>query len=279
MTTTLAAFARRIVESDDLAEKLAPPPRDLPDTDRDTGPPPPSPGRPEGLMIVSAKEARVPPLEGWGDLAQRRRILHALANHELQATELFARALVAFPDAPTEMRREILETLRDEQVHTRLYLHRLRELGAEFGDYPVSGLFWHRIIETTTIEQFLCALSLTFENANLDHAPEIAAMARKHGDEESARILDRVAKDEERHVALGARWIGATAQDGESLWESYRRHLYWPLHPGRARGTVFQRDSRLRAGLDQHFVEKLALAADNVPEEARRHRPRNEENR
>ena len=273
---TLSAFARRIVESDDLAEKLAPPPRDLTDEGRDTGPPPDAPGRPPELRIVTAKEARVPPLSGWGDLAQRRRILHALANHELQATELFARALVAYPEAPSELRQEILVTLRDEQVHTRLYLHRLRELGASFGDYPVSGLFWHRIVETTTIEQFLCALSLTFENANLDHAPEIAAAAREHGDEESARILDRVAADEERHVALGARWIGASAQPGEGLWEAYQRHLYWPLHPGRARGTVFQRDSRIRAGLDQQFVENLARAADEVPMGSRRHRPREE---
>jgi uncharacterized ferritin-like protein (DUF455 family) len=250
---TVQEFCLRLIQGETLEEKLAPPPRDLPDVARGDGSVPEAPGRPATLRIVPGREARVPPLAGWGDLDQRVRIIHALANHELQATELFARALVQFPDAPGPLRQELLRTLAEEQVHTRLYVRRLEALGGAFGDHPVSGLFWNRLRETRTIAEFLCALSLTFENANLDHAPEIAATARLHGDEETARILDRVAKDEERHVD--------------------RRQLFWPLHPGRARGEAFQTEARRRAGLDPEFIENLRAAESEVPESERQRRP------
>ena len=267
---TVREFALRVIESESLEEKLKPPPRDLPDEDRGNGDAPDHPGRPSNLKIVPGHEAKVPRLGGWADPIQRNRILHALANHELQATELFARALVSYPDAPPELRSELLQTLREEQVHTKLYLHRLVSFGGEFGEFPVSGLFWNRILETRTISEFLCALSLTFENANLDHAPEIAATARAHGDEETAKILDQVAKDEVRHVALGAKWVRAFAEEGESIWDAYRRQTYWPLHAGRARGVEFHPEPRRAAGLDEDFIRGLAETTRDVPTAHRR---------
>ena len=59
-----------------------------------------APGRPANLGIVPVKRGIVPPVAGMHDPAQRARILHALANHELQAIELFAWALLhEQPDA------------------------------------------------------------------------------------------------------------------------------------------------------------------------------------
>ncbi len=270
--TTVRAFALRVIESESLDAKLQPPRGELLDLDRGDGGAPDHPGRPPNLRIVPPGTAKVPPLDGWPDPRQRIRILHALANHELQATELFARALLSFPDAPDELRAELLQTLKEEQVHTKLYVHRLVSLGCEFGEHPVSGMFWNRILETRTVSEFLCALSLTFENANLDHAPAIAAVARAHGDEETARILDRVAKDEVRHVALGLRWVRAFALEGESVWSAYQRQTYWPLHPGRARGVEFHPEARRAAGLDDEFIEGLRGASRVVPDEERRMR-------
>src|SRR5262245_55942813 len=96
----LRAYAEAVVRGPALADKLAPPPADL--TDRAPGSPLrlDAPGRTAELAIVAARGARVPPIAGMRDPAQRARILHALWNHELQAVELFAWALLAFPAAP-----------------------------------------------------------------------------------------------------------------------------------------------------------------------------------
>ena len=110
----------------------------------------------------------MPPPAAWPDVAQRVRILHALANHELQAAELFAWALLAFPDAPAALRRGWLGILAEEQRHCRLYIARVEASGAHFGDFPVSGHFWRKAAAIRTPFEFVCAMGLTFENANLD---------------------------------------------------------------------------------------------------------------
>src|SRR5262245_47568837 len=99
-TVTARAFADRLITSDRLADKLAPPPDGL--VLEDDGPAQrlAAPGRPAALAIVPGRQAHVPPLAGMRDRSQRARIIHALANHELQAIELFAWALLAYPDAP-----------------------------------------------------------------------------------------------------------------------------------------------------------------------------------
>lgn len=257
---TLRDFAERVVLSPEIGKKLEPPPRDLASRDHDRGDgfAPSTPGRPPELAIVHGRDAKVPSLDGFPDPEQRRRIIHALANHELQAAELFARAILAFPDAPAELRRDWLGVLREEQVHTRLHIARLAALGGRFGERPVSGLFWRRVSGARTPAEFICAMSLTFENANLDHAPAVAAAARRHGDETTARVLDRIAADEVGHVALGRRWLARLASPGESLWGAYRRHLLPPLHPGRARGPEFRAEARRAAGLDEEFIAGLA---------------------
>src|SRR5690606_12474990 len=114
LMTAARDYARGIVLADTLAGKLVPPPADL--VLEDAGPPLviTAPGRPENLAIVPGRAARVPPIAGMRDPAQRARILHALANHELQAIELFAWALLAYPDAPIAFRRGVVAILADE---------------------------------------------------------------------------------------------------------------------------------------------------------------------
>ncbi len=256
----LRDYAFRIVAGDSLAEKLAPPPGPLEDDDPTPSYCPRAPGRPASLAILPARRVKVPPLRGMCDARQRPRILHAFANHELQAVELFAWALLAFPAAPRAFRRGLLRILGDEQRHTRLYCRRLAALGVELGRFGVSGYFWRKIQQVTEPVEFICAMSLTFENANLDHSIEYARAAREAGDHASALLFDRVHRDEIRHVAFGWRWLRRLKRDGRGMWDSYLENLHWPLGPARARGARFHPDGRVRAGLDSEFVRALELS-------------------
>jgi uncharacterized ferritin-like protein (DUF455 family) len=265
----LSTFALRVVTTPDLAVKLAPP--EAPLTDEAPGPPRrlDAPARPPGLEIRPGREVKVPPLEGMGDPHQRARILHALANHELQAAELFAWALLAFADAPADFRAGLARILDDEQRHTRMYIARIEACGQRFGDFPVSGYFWNKVDEIRTPLHFVSAMSLTFENANLDHTVDTAAAARDAGDEKTARVIEAIGRDEEDHVRFGWTWLQRFQAPDADPWETWTAHLAWPLRPIRARGKTFNIEGRRRAGLDEAFIERLRRAE---PEEGTRGR-------
>ncbi len=250
-------FAIRVISSEELDDKLTTPTEPL--TDDDPGEPLllEGPSRPPALCIQPGSKTRVPSIEGFHDPQQRRRILHSYANHELQATELFAWALLAFPTAPAEFRRGILQILYEEQRHTRLYIGRLRSHGGEFGDFPVSGYFWSKARTISTPIQFVCAMSLTFEGANLDHAVDSAAIMRKAGDEKSALAVEQIHDDEVGHVYFGWKWLEQLKEPEQTMWDAYCANVTWPLRPALAKGKTFHRDSRLAAGLDEEFIRLL----------------------
>ncbi len=257
----LREFALRIVSTDNLEEKLSPPPAGMTDRDPGTALRIESPGRPAELRIVPARDGRVPSIEGLHDPRQRRHIIHSFANHELQAAELFAWAILAFPEAPPEFRQGLLAILDDEQRHTRMYIARLSEWDLRLGAFPVTGYDWNKVGAITTPLRFVCAMSLTFENANLDYTLDYAGAAERIGDRKTARLLRQVHLDEIEHVRFGWEWLQRLKEDGVPAWEAYRRNVTWPLRPALATGATFHPESRAAAGLDPEAIRGLEEAA------------------
>ena len=214
---------------------------------------------------MSSRHVKVPPIEGMKDRAQRARILHALANHELQAIELFAWALLAYPNTPVAFRRGLVAILVDEQRHLQLYIDRLTAHGVAFGDYPVTGHFWNKLDHLTTPLEFVCAMGLTFENANLDFAGDYATAARACGDEATAAALERVHADEIAHVHFGWVWMRRLAGEGANAWQTYLANVKFPLGANRARGARFDREARERAGFDDEFIAQLEATSPTRP--------------
>lgn len=249
-------WAEAVVRGTTLADKLAAPPdEDVRGDELRVA----SPGRPARLAIVAGRAARVPPIAGMRDPAQRARILHALANHELQAIELFAWALLAYPDAPAQFRRGLAAIVVEEQRHFGLYVDRLNAHGVAFGDHPVTGHFWNKLEQLVSPIEFVCAMGLTFENANLDFAGEYARAARACGDDATAAALDQVHADEIKHVHFGYVWLRRFAPETAPL-DAYLAHVQFPLGPRRARGATFDREARERAGFDAAFIDALAAS-------------------
>lgn len=253
----LREFAEKIVCSEGLAEKLTPPSCAPTDEDPGNARRMDGPGRVSTLRICPARDNRVPSIEGMQDPKQRAKIVHAFANHELQAVELFAWALLAFPDAPSEFRRGLLTILLDEQRHTRMYLARLADWGMSLGEYPLTGYFWNKVPGFHSPLRFICAMSLTFENANLDHTVNYSEAARSIGDPKTATIIEQVHKDEIRHVRFGWRWLHEFKEDDLDAWEAYCDNVTWPLRAALARSDPFHREGRREAGIDHDFIERL----------------------
>src|SRR5215475_8917796 len=197
----LRDFAERVLFATTLEEKLQSP-ADV--TDDSPGSPlltPSAPGRPAELRFKpqTSGKADFPGVHHLEREQERGRLLHFFANHELLATELMALVLLRFPEAPPAFRRGVLQTLKDEQQHTRLYLQRMRECGVRFGELPVSGFFWRAISGMQSPMDYVAGLSLTFEQANLDFARYFAKAFTAIGDAASARLLERIYRDEIGH--------------------------------------------------------------------------------
>jgi len=166
----LRDFAEQVLFATTLDEKLQAP-ADV--TDDRPGSPmlaPQAPGRPAELRFKppGSGKADFPGVHRLEQEHERGRLLHFFANHELLATELMALALLRFPNAPAAFRRDVWQTLKDEQLHTRLYVQRMRQCGIQFGEMPVSGYFWRSVSQMESPLDYVAGLCLTFEQANLD---------------------------------------------------------------------------------------------------------------
>ncbi len=255
----LREFAERVLFATTLEEKLQ-----CPDqiTDERPGPAlvtPPAPGRPGELQFKphGTGRAEFPGLHHLEKARERGRLLHFFANHELLATELMALVLLKFPDAPAAFRKGVLQTLKDEQDHTRLYVERMKACGIRFGELPVSGYFWRCVAPMENPIDYVAGLCLTFEQANLDFARHFARGFEKVGDADTARLLEKIYRDEIGHVAYGLKWFRRWKNPNETDWEAFCRTLRFPLSPQRAKGFSLNVEGRRAAGFDPQFIAEL----------------------
>lgn len=254
----LRELADRVLLSGVIAEKLRPAEGEL--TDREPGPVEriTVPARPVELKFCGRKET--PPMPHPDTLVDpRKRAIahHIMANHELQALEVMAFVLRAFPDAPGEFRIGLARVMADEQRHTRMHIERLTKLGMQFGDNRVNGYFWKKAQEFESVLDYVAGLPLTFEGRNLDHTLEFEEWFERAGDPISAGIMRAIHRDEIQHVAFGLHWLRALKPVEQTDWEAYEAHLKWPLRPEKSRGKTFHRAPRLEAGMTEEFVERL----------------------
>ncbi len=255
----LRDFAERILLSESLDEKLTRAAK--PWTDKQPGDAwrPVQPARSAELQFAARRTAPTMPKPGaFHDAKKRALAHHIMANHELQALEVMAWVLVAFPDAPSEFRRGMIDVMLDEQRHTRLHIDRAAALGLRFGELPVNCYIWQKAQQFECVLDYLAGLPLVFEGANLDHTLEFATLFDQAGDDRSAAILRAIHHDEIHHVAFGLDWLRKLKLPEQSDWEAFQSHLKWPLRAEKARGEIFQREARRAAGMSDEFIEQLA---------------------
>lgn len=256
-------FALQILLSNDLSVKLNLKQDELTDDNPGDAVRIEVPGRPPGLEFAPRRAAPKLPAPGALEDPLKRGVTHhILANHELQALEVMAWILLAFPDAPTEFRRGVVHIMADEQRHTRMHSERAAKLGVTFGTRPVNCYIWKKAMDFESVLDYLAGLPLLFEGRNLDHTLELEAAFQKVGDERSARIMRGIHDDEIEHVRFGLDWLRKLKPSQMSDWDAFEKHLHWPLRPVKARGEDFQREARLAAGMSEEFVDRLEQLTD-----------------
>lgn len=149
---------------------------------------------------------QMPPRPGLSRREGQARLLHDLANIELQALELCYRSWSEYPEAPAEFREELLGILREEAGHLKLCLEGLRELGFDWGTWPVHPALWLAVSSEDSLIDRILIVHRYLEGNGLDagHILErrLAGVPRGvvHG------IVEKIAADELAHVRFGTRW-------------------------------------------------------------------------
>ncbi len=230
-------FAERVLCQRELSVKLTAP--DGPVTDAGPGPAVrlEQPTRSDDLQFAPRRAAPQMPAPGaFADPLKRAVAHHIMANHELQALEVMAWMLLAFPESPPEFRRGLVQVMQDEQRHTRMHAERAQVLGVRFGKLPVNCYIWTKAMAFQSELDYLAGLPLVFEGRNLDHTLEFADTFAAAGDERSAALMRVIHRDEIGHVAFGIEWLRRLKPAGQTDWDAFVSHLHWPLRgegPGR----------------------------------------------
>jgi uncharacterized ferritin-like protein (DUF455 family) len=198
------------------------------------------PVRPDGWKIIpdpdqySEKENRFDDPEG------KRRLIHDLIDGEIVSIERLGKMLAEFSDElPWEMRFQISKQVWDESRHAQALIRRLRELGRKPGMYPVNYWAWEVDVNRPDPLERLAISNVTFESEACKYMKNWIDVARRTGDNESARLIEFILADEITHVQLGKRWIQKLTEGDP---ERRTRVLEYPkkvLESRRPRGIKF----------------------------------------
>ncbi len=215
----------------------------------------------EEKISFSDKKSKIPRLEHLNSEINRAISIHHFANHELMAIELFAWALLKFPNMDDKTKLDTLKTISEEQKHFLMYKKRMNELGLDFGDRPLNQIFWKYTKYMTSFEKFTSILSISFEGANLDFSLVYEKAFENYGDKKSANIMNQVFKDEIKHVKRGLNFLESKKKN-ISFWEYYNSLIEHPFTPRRAKGFFYIPETRRKVGFEEDFIFQLGEYKD-----------------
>jgi uncharacterized ferritin-like protein (DUF455 family) len=215
---------------------------------------PARPARPELLP-----PAQMPKRRRGGSERGRIALLHALAHIEFVAIDLAFDLVGRFgAHFPRAFADDWIAVGADEAMHFALLERRLASLGARYGDLPAHGGLWGAAAATAHDPLArLAVVPTVLEARGLDVTPATVASLEQAGDVRSAAILQRIYRDEIRHVAAGMRWFlhGCESSDAEPVahWRRLvRDHFRGVIKP------PFNDSAREKAGLSRQYYTALA---------------------
>ena len=266
---SLHAWARRCLDSADLAEKLAL----TAETARrfesgDIGVSATAsfeavqggevPGRPERPQLVSPRAVAQ---RGLGSAEGRAALVHAVAHIEFNAINLAWDAVYRFRGLPLAYYQDWVGVAVDEARHFGWLAARLAELGHVYGDFDAHNGLWEMAVQTA--DSCLARMALVprvLEARGLDVTPGMIERLRRVGDLETLAILETILAEEVAHVAAGTRWFQwCCVRDGVDAAATFRQLIETHMR-GSLRGP-FNIGARLDAGFTPEelaWLEQLA---------------------
>ena len=216
---------------------------------------PDEPARPDTPELLPPHKM---PRRGKNSLQGRITLLHALAHIEFSAIDLAFDLIGRFGALfPREFVDDWVSVGADEAMHFALLDRRLKQMGSHYGAMPAHAGLWDTAYNTrNNALARLAVVPMGLEARGLDITPVTVERFESQGDLPSAKILNRIYRDEIRHVWFGTRWFEYRCQES-----SLDRHKTWQklvnLHFRGSLKRPFNNSARETAGLTQDYY--LAL--------------------
>ena len=218
------------------------------------------PERPAWPEELDLRLPRDMPRRGKGGSEKGRIALwHALAHIEFVAIDLALDMAGRFGESMGQaFVSDFLSVAADEAMHFALLDRKLDSLGSHYGALPAHDGLWSAAKDTAhDVAARLALVPMVLEARGLDVTPTTLERVRSQGDENGAKILQRILDDEIRHVAFGSKHFRAVcASRNENPPESWQKlvQLYFS-------GTLkppFNDSARSAAGLSRDFYAGVA---------------------
>lgn len=162
---------------------------------------PENPGR-SGLVLETIRG----PKEKISTALGQARLLHELANIEMQAMELCLRTYLEYPDSPPEFRKELASLALDEARHLGLCLDGLKTFDIEFGHWPIHLHLWKTVSREDSLLDRIVIVHRYLEASGLDAGNQIIDKLRSCQAVSIQKIMTTIHTDEIKHVDFGSRW-------------------------------------------------------------------------
>ncbi|MBL3601532.1 MAG: ferritin-like domain-containing protein [gamma proteobacterium endosymbiont of Lamellibrachia anaximandri] len=202
------------------------------------------------------------PRRGLGTEQGRVALIHAITHIEFNAINLAWDAVQRFPDMPEKFYSDWIQVAVEEVRHFRLLRERLRDAGADYGDFPAHNGLWEMAVRTADDPLVRMALvPRMLEARGLDVTPGIMARFRKAGDQETVAVLQVILDEEVGHVQFGSDWFAWLCEQRGVDPETTYFDLLNNVLNGEIRCPL-HRQARLDAGFSESELERLeALCA------------------
>ena len=219
--------------------------------------PPDRPGRPERPVLVPPTRVKKRSIRSEQG---RFALLHAIAHIELNAIDLAWDIVARFCDdrLPRSFFDGWVRVALEEAKHFSLLQQRLGELGGTYGDLEAHDGLWEAAQSTDhSLTARLAVVPLILEARGLDITPSLIEQMSEVGDEKSAAIFHIIYRDEQGHVAVGAKWFRFLChrerRDPAAAFQTLvQKHFRGALKP------PFNDSARARAGLTPNLYRALA---------------------
>ena len=194
---------------------------------------------------------------GIGNLEGQQKLLHDLANIELQAMELGLRTLMEFSWAPEEFKQQLVQIVLEEAKHLKMCLQGIESLGGYWGKWPVHLGLWHATHKKDSLLERLFIVHRYLEGSGLDAGDTLLRRLSGVNNKIINEIVDTIVIEEVGHVQFGSRWYKHYIEKNKINEKQFLNRILRLVSHRHPRKDKLAQDLRIKAGFQEFELKAI----------------------